>query len=856
MLPAAIASLFRFTSIAVSAALVAAPWLLSTLSEDPYQLQTWVILAVAAIAISEMVVVFPFFRPRRGHFGFSKILLLIFAILSLSMYFSDFSISLRTTVVWLSLLLIIAFLRLSRQQIDNRSIAGMLCLSGLVMAIYALFQHAGYDFFHWSSSPYSMVGTFSNPNFLAAYLMMTSVFTLGMALEPVESRFRDRLILGLMFVTQAVAIFISGAISAILGLVLGTFLLVTNFWEVKPGRILRLSPFIAGAIICIVLVLLQALVFYATASYPWENLSTAPYHYFSLVSRLVVWQMGFSIFLSHPVIGLGPGAIKFLMPQQRPPFGTSLGIKVFNDDPHSILVSTLAETGMAGLFAFSALFCYLVGVAIWRRSKTQDCSGNCSEGNPSDSTCWLSALIPAIISILGFTAGFIGLRTFFYSLPVIVVFHGFYNCFLRINSGYETQKLSKTPLVVLLIFVFHSSFNNNLSVFPLMLTAALVASLLLSSSLRDVAWKKRFSLTTLPYLCVPVLFVFVAYNLQASYQHEQKMLYQGSSALQKGEAGKAQLSFEAAIKANPQSLKAHFGLAMSLKKQGLLDDARNILLRLDSIVPNAFNANFELARILLERKHLLEAHRYALKSLEWNMTPQNYELLGKILLLEGKISEAEKIFTEALVFVPVHIREERLAADRIRLNLAALAANRNDFSQCEDYLKQITSSVKDSSDALYLRGMILSKSGEIATALEFFEKALIQSPENPKIMNAVGFLLVKSKLDLDRAQKLLESAHQLVKSSETPMLSDLLMVAHSLGILYWKQGKLKEAEKLLEIAWEQSPVQWQQLKETRFNDLKEFYRETENLEALSRLEEPAPKAGGEADGEVNDADKH
>jgi len=331
------------------------------------------------------------------------------------------------------------------------------------------------------------------------------------------------------------------------------------------------------------------------------------------------------------------------------------------------------------------------------------------------------------------------------------------------------------------------------------------------------------------------------------------MLFHGSRALEKAEAGKAQLAFESAIRANPQSLKAHFGLAMALKRQNLLDDARNILEKLDQMVPNAFNTNYELARLLLERKHLLEAHRYALKSLEWNMTPQGYELLGKILLQEGKFADAKKVFEEGLLIVPEHIREERLAADRIRLSLAALAANENDFSRCESVLKEIRSSVSENSDALYLRAMLLSRSGNNQEALDLFEKALIQSPENPKLMNAVGFILVKENIDLDRAQKLLEAAHQLIKSSETPMLSDLLMVAHSLGILYWKQGKLEQAEKLLEIAWDQCPDTWATQKESRLQDLKNFYRETGKLEALNRFEDELPVSiSSDTEGITND----
>lgn len=835
MLPVAIANLLRFSGIAVTAVLIAAPWLIATLSEDPFLLQNWLVFALGALAIAELAVVFLFFRPKKGHFGLFRPLLLFFASISLAMYFSDFQVSLRVSLIWVTLLLLLAFLRLSRNRNDNPGTASALCLSGFLMSIYGLFQKSGYDFFHWSSSSYQMVGTFTNPNYLAAYVMLTAIFTLGMALESNFQQRRDRLLFLLMFVPQAAVVVLSSSIGAMLGLGLGLVLFFTSFWEVRPGRILRLSPFVAGAILAVVLTILQGIVFYSTSSYPWEKLSSPPYQYFTIISRLVVWQMGYSVFLSHPAIGLGPGAISFMMPQQRPPLGTSLGLKLFNDDPHSLIVSLLAEIGFFGFFAACTIFCYLIGSAIWRRSKCfNPCDSETTEKEGA-SIKWLPALLSGFVVAIAFLFKLIALPTFFFAIPMVVCIHLIANCFGDALPKQFNGSLTKTPMVALLVFLFHSTFNNNIGVIPLLITALLLASELMSNSLRTLKWSRRFSFSTLPYLCVPVVFVFTAYNLQSSYQNEQVMLFQGRRLLEQKQPDNAQRAFEIAVRANPQSLKAHFGLAISLKRQNRLDEARATFETLDRMVPNVFNARFELARILLERKHLLEAHKYALKSLQWNMSPKNYELLGNILLTEGKIQEAERIFTEALLIIPESDREERLAADRIRLNLAALFAGRNDYKQCEHYLSQIQSGVADSGDALYLRGVLLSQQEKYDEALPYFEKALIQNPENPKSLNAVGFILVKTEKDLERAQKLLETAHQQIKTSETPMLSELLMVAHSLGTLYWKQGKTAEAEKLLEIAWEQCPPEWDSLKSARLNDLLNFYRETGNDRGLEKL---------------------
>jgi tetratricopeptide (TPR) repeat protein len=209
---------------------------------------------------------------------------------------------------------------------------------------------------------------------------------------------------------------------------------------------------------------------------------------------------------------------------------------------------------------------------------------------------------------------------------------------------------------------------------------------------------------------------------------------------------------------------------MSLEQQNRLDETQDILKRLDSMVPNVFNTNFELARILFERRQILEAHKYALKSLQWDHVPRVYELLGRILLMEGNQNEAEKMFEEGLMLIPPE-RGEREAADRIRLNLAALMAGRGNFDKCQSYLEEIKSELRDNVDYVYLQGLLLSRKNDFAGALELFEKALEKSPQNPRLMNAVGYILTRLDQDLERAANLLEDAYQSIRRNDPPPLS-------------------------------------------------------------------------------------
>ena len=839
MLPTAVNILMRITGIIVTIMLSILPWFIATGTKDPFVNQEWIVLSLAAICVCILSVVFIFFRPRKGHFPLTWPLLLTYLALIFSMYYSDFLISLKTTLIWCSILLLTAFMRLSRKNSDNYFTAVLISVSGSAMAFYALMQYSGLDIFNWGESPYKMVGTLTNPNFLGAYLLITATITLGTAIEGVFLRNINRMILFILFFFQAVPIMLSGSLSSVVGLFAAVFLFSTKFWEVKPGKILRLSPLLTGLIVAIVLTFLQGLIYYTSITYSWEQLTRPPYDYMSIVTRLVLWQMGYMTFLDNPVTGTGPGAIYYQIAQYRPNYASILGIKSFSNEPHSIIVRLLGETGFPGFYAFVTLFCALIGIAIWKRSKDYKAVKIADEKNENGTSenlpdfCWMAVFIPALLLFLSYSAGFLSLKVFFFTIPAMIAFFAIFNSFGK-SRNTTGKPLIKTPLVALLTFFLHSAFNNNLNVPALTTSFVLIASIIFTGGLRDLVWKKKFSFIAVLYLCLPITFVFTAYNLESAYQQEQMLLYSGANLQKKQNYQASQRMFEAAIKVNPQSLHAHYGLARSLQKQNKFNNAQDVYESLNAMVPDVFNCNYEIARILLKQKRLLEAHKYALKSLEYRPIPSTYMLLGEILLKEGKNIAAKKIFKEGLIYIPGTFSKERIAADQLRLNLAALAANESRFQDCAKYLDQIKTSVKNSSDAIYLRGLLLSREQKFDQALKLFEKALAQSPENPRFLNAAGYILTLQG-KLEKAQNLLEKAYQTLKKSESPLLSDMLMVVHSLGKLYWKQDKNKQAEELLKIAWEKCPSSWQSLKNERLNDLINFYKENNNTEALVEL---------------------
>jgi tetratricopeptide (TPR) repeat protein len=238
----------------------------------------------------------------------------------------------------------------------------------------------------------------------------------------------------------------------------------------------------------------------------------------------------------------------------------------------------------------------------------------------------------------------------------------------------------------------------------------------------------------------------------------------------------------------------------------------------------------KIAHILLENNKILEAHRYAIRNLEWSADALSYELLGNILLKEGRTKEAESIFKEALILSPSNLLET-YSIDRIHLNLAVLSSYRTDYQECKKHIASLrTEDIIGCIEAKYIKGQILTSEKKYDEALYIFESILLEYPEVPRILNATGYLLMISNKDLPRAQFLLEKAFNIVKNNKNSSQLDLLNVSNSLGILYQKLNMLDRAGELLKLSYENTPEEYKKLKEKRLKDLENFYNSFKTAE--------------------------
>ena len=818
-------SLTRIAGFAITVILIVQPWLIKVNYIDPFFYSEWMGIIAGFLSLSVCSLLLAFYRPLKGYNNLTWTLLLTFIAIAVSLYYTHYTVSFRISMIYIGLLACIGSLRLLRKNKDNFSIAAMISLSGLFMSIYAICQATGHDFLIWGSK-FNVVGTLTNPNYLGIFLCLTSAITFGLFSELYKKSLKDSLVFLVFFIVQIGVIIMLNRIGNYLCLAFMMLIWIWSNWFNISGKISRKSPLIAGFIIALILFLGQWYIYSKTSSYQWDKITFLPAKSHPFVTRVILWQMGFEIFKEHPETGIGAGSISYLMPLKRPPTASSLGLALHNTDPHSFIITTLAETGFCGLWGVCSILAAVFGIFLRKYSRYESVETNTDEEKPNMiSFPWLPLLTAIVVIYLGFQAGFINQNYLPAVRSVIILAFGLYTRFLN-NSYYSNKNdylyIGKSTLTAILAFAFYSLFNNSFSIIPLIGLIVSIIGLHFSCCLPDVIYKPRITLISLSFIFLPVIYGFSSCHFQHSYNQEQLLLNLGTAAFEKEKWEEAEKYFFNAANINPQCLKAYHGRALALDAMGKTEEAQEVLSQLDAMVPNIFNVKYEIARILFENHKILEAHRYAVNNLKWIETPLAYELFGRILLEEGRYAEAEEVFKEGLINIPNN-QIEIIAADRIRLNLAALNCNRANYSQCKKYLSEIKTEISEHLEYLYMKGLILTEEKRYDEALEIFEKALKSYSNVPKILNAVGYLLMITDKDLDRAEVILEEAYKIVKENQPVNLSDLLMISNSLGKLYQKQNKLSQAGELLKYSYEETPDEWKSLKETRLKDLNDFY---------------------------------
>ena len=231
------------------------------------------------------------------------------------------------------------------------------------------------------------------------------------------------------------------------------------------------------------------------------------------------------------------------------------------------------------------------------------------------------------------------------------------------------------------------------------------------------------------------------------------------------ELDKATKEYKAALKFDYNSPQIHLRLAIALLKQNQLSQAADEL----KLAIKYYETQTSLPD---QEASFIEAHT----------------LLALVYSLQGKLDEAnaeyEAALRGALAIDPQNIR--------IHKSLARVYLRKNKFSDAEKTYKFILDLAPSDFEAHFFLGTIYEEQGKRYEAIEELKAALKLNPEYPDALNSLGYLYAEESINLKEAEEIVKKA--LVYQPNNGAYID------SLGWIYFKQGKYKQAIQELEQA--------------------------------------------------------
>jgi tetratricopeptide (TPR) repeat protein len=149
--------------------------------------------------------------------------------------------------------------------------------------------------------------------------------------------------------------------------------------------------------------------------------------------------------------------------------------------------------------------------------------------------------------------------------------------------------------------------------------------------------------------------------------------------------------------------------------------------------------------------------------------------------------------TEALLLLDNYVTDHPDTEFEARLSEARLLADHGD---AETGLKLLATALEKHPKhpaIRYDRAVILERAGRVKESVEVLEQLLQERPDDPVLMNALGYTLADHSLDLGRAEGLIHKA--LTATPDSPAVLD------SLGWVRFRQGDFKGAVPELEHAY-------------------------------------------------------
>jgi len=273
------------------------------------------------------------------------------------------------------------------------SFSKIIAITSGVLFLYSVIQWMGLDPIPWNNQPSWIVGTFGNPNFLAAFFGISTVITVGLAQRAASGR--EIICFSILLVVQLIGSFMTQSRQGLMIAVAGG-LIIFFLFTVKRGKKLEIIPLGISFLIIGTLALLGTL-----NRGPFATL----FYEASVTFRGDYWRAGLAMGISNPIFGLGMDQYG---ENYRAFRDAAAGLRRVNDvtsnSAHNVYIDLLSGGG----FPLFALYLLLTLAALFFGLRYLLRISKLEPLNVAIFAAYISYLIQSIISINQLALAFVG----------------------------------------------------------------------------------------------------------------------------------------------------------------------------------------------------------------------------------------------------------------------------------------------------------------------------------------------------------------------------------------------------------------------------------------------------------------
>ena len=303
----------------------------------------------------------------------------------------------------------------------------------------------------------------------------------------------------------------------------------------------------------------------------------------------------------------------------------------------------------------------------------------------------------------------------------------------------------------------------------------------------------------------------------------QAIILRARIQLKQGKREEARAQMQAALKRKPDDLPLRLAYARLLVDLEDLKGAHEQYRKLYKMKPDNGQVVYSLALLSLETGDLKEAERYFQRLLELDFQKQQaYYYLGaieedrenykKAFAWYSKVDKGDQWLEVQIRMARIEAETGRLDEARARLRnlrlskpaqahrlllvegelLSSLDKDNDAYALYSQYLD----SQPDDIDVLYARSLVAERLDRLDVSESDLKKVLKKDPDNARALNALGYTLADRTTRYQEALQYIEKA--LAKTPEDPAVLD------SMGWVQFKLGNLQSAREYLQKAYDKT----------------------------------------------------